>query len=47
MTLKPHMSDPGQSSVICPSGGLLTGVSSLNFGFFRKIFLFPLTPNQF
>jgi len=32
--------------VICPSGGLSTGLSSLFFGF-SEIFLFPLTPNQF
>jgi len=32
--------------VICPSGGLLKGLSSLFFGF-SEIFLFPLTPNQF
>src|ERR1700694_4747378 len=37
MTWKPHMSDPGQSSVICPSGGLLTGVSSLISDFPKNI----------
>src|SRR5258705_5379142 len=31
--------------VICPSGGLLTWLSSL-ISDFPKIFLFPLTPNQ-
>ena len=36
---------PGYSRVICQSGGLLTGLSSLFFGF-SEIFLFPLTPNH-
>src|SRR5260370_42372782 len=30
---------PGYSGVICPSGGLLTGLSSLFFLIFRKIFV--------
>jgi len=33
------------SRVICPSGGLLTGLSSLFFRIFRKI-LVPSDPNQ-
>src|SRR5216683_2817817 len=33
---------PGYSGVICPSGGLSTGLSSLFFGFSEK-YLFPLT----
>src|SRR5258707_13981363 len=38
--LQPLTIRPAQ--VICPSGGLLTGLSSLLFRIFRKI-LFPLT----
>ena len=38
--------DDKTAQVICPSGGLLTGLSSLLFRIFRKIFLFPRTPNQ-
>ena len=30
---------PGYSGVICPSGGLSTGLSSLFFRIFRKIFV--------
>jgi hypothetical protein len=33
------------AQVICPSGGLLTGLSSLLFLIFRKIFV-PSDPNQ-
>jgi hypothetical protein len=33
------------AQVICPSGGLLTGLSSLLFRIFRKIFV-PSDPNQ-
>jgi hypothetical protein len=45
MTLKPQMSDPGQSSVICPPGGLLTGLSSLISGFPKNI-LVPTPPKS-
>jgi hypothetical protein len=39
MTLKPHVSDPGQSSVICPSGCFLAGLSSLISDFPKNIFV--------
>jgi len=39
MTLKPHLSDPGQSSVICPSGCFLAGLSSLISDFPKNIFV--------
>ena len=45
MTLKPHVSDPGQSLVICPSGALLTGVSSLISDFPKNI-LVPTHPKS-
>jgi hypothetical protein len=41
--LQPLTIRPAQ--VICPSGGLLTGLSSLLFRIFRKIFV-PSDPNQ-
>jgi len=43
--LPPIPIHPGYSRVICPSGGLLTGLSSLFFRIFRKI-LVPSDPNQ-
>src|SRR3982074_196967 len=37
--------NPSTNLVICPSGGFLTGLSSLFFGFSEK-YLLPLTPNH-
>ena len=45
MTLKPHMSDPGKCSVICPSGRLLMGLSSLISDFPKDISV-PTYPNS-